>query len=322
MVAAKPGPKKRAQASTGDAPAGSGRRKKAPAKAKAKAKPKAKPKTKAKAKAKAKPGAKTKAAGTPKRKRTTAKKTAPANPAPITSRFKNRAVWRARAVRAAKWSGIAAAAFLVSTFLWALTYRWVDPPRTPLMIGRALFDGASTQQQWRDLDATAAPMILAVIAAEDQRFFQHRGFDFVELRAAWAAHQEGARLRGASTLSQQTAKNVFLLPTRSWLRKGLEVYFTGLIEVLWGKRRILEVYMNVAETGPGIYGVDAAMQHYFGHSAATATRSEAAAIAAVLPNPRERDARAPSAQTAKRRDWIAGQMHNLGGTAYLAPLKL
>ncbi len=224
-------------------------------------------------------------------------------------------------IRALKWSGAAAVAFFIFTFAWALSYRWIDPPRTPLMIVRALADGAATQQQWRRLDEIAPEMTLAVIAGEDQRFFLHRGFDFVEIQRAWEASQDGGRLRGASTLSQQTAKNVFLFPTRSWLRKGLEVYFTGLIEVLWGKARILEVYLNVAETGPGIYGVDAAGRHYFDHGADALTRTEAAAIAAVLPNPRERNPSEPSATVAQRRNWILKQMQNLGGANYLAPLR-
>ena len=140
----------------------------------------------------------------------------------------------------------------------------------------------------------------AVVASEDSRFYTHKGFDWVEIKNAVDAHQKGKKLRGASTISQQTAKNVFLLPGRSWVRKGLEAYFTCLIEWIWGKERILEVYLNVAEMGRGIYGAEAAAEHLFTTRASKLTRKQAALIAACLPNPLQRTANKPTPYLLKR----------------------
>ena len=140
----------------------------------------------------------------------------------------------------------------------------------------------------------------AVVASEDSRFYTHKGFDWVEIKNAVDAHQKGKKLRGASTISQQTAKNVFLLPGRSWVRKGLEAYFTCLIEWIWGKERILEVYLNVAEMGRGIYGAEAAAEHLFTTRASKLTRKQAALIAACLPSPLQRKANKPTPYLLKR----------------------
>ncbi|WP_416139778.1 monofunctional biosynthetic peptidoglycan transglycosylase [Halomonas sp. HK25] len=176
------------------------------------------------------------------------------------------------------------------------------------------------RHQWRPWDELAVHAKLAVIAAEDQRFPEHRGFDLVEMRRAWESNRAGGRLRGASTLSQQTAKNLFLWTGRSWARKGLEAWFTLLIEALWPKQRILEVYLNIAEWDSGVFGLEAAAQHYFGVSAGQLSAVQASRLAAILPNPRGWDAARPSPHVERRSAWIRQQMNNLGGSAYLERL--
>jgi len=207
--------------------------------------------------------------------------------------------------------------FLGTSVLAVLTFRWVDPPYSAVMLQRLAVEGAPQRQHWVDLDRTGHHMALAVVAAEDQRFPEHHGFDTREIIAAIEEGLDGGRLRGASTISQQVARNMFLWQGRSYLRKGLEVWFTGLIEVLWPKRRILEMYLNFAEMGERIFGVGAASEHYFGIPADRLGRGQAALIAAVLPNPVVYRVDAPSAHVRKRRDWILGQMQNLGGPGYL-----
>jgi monofunctional biosynthetic peptidoglycan transglycosylase len=161
---------------------------------------------------------------------------------------------------------------------------------------------------------------LAVVAAEDQNFPRHFGFDVSAMLDAWQAHQDGKRLRGASTISQQVAKNLFLWPGRSLLRKTIEAYVTFLIELLWPKRRILEVYLNIAEFGRGRFGVAAASRLFFGKSPHNLTAQDAAILAAVLPNPLQYRVDRPSAYVARRQRWILRQMQQLGGTAYLDDL--
>lgn len=201
--------------------------------------------------------------------------------------------------------------------------RWCDPPVSAYMLGARL-DAAlahdrsyRTRYQWVDLEHISANAALAVIASEDQDFPFHAGFDFRSIREAVRASERGKRLRGASTLTQQVARNLFLWSGRSFIRKGLEAWFTVLIETLWPKERILEVYLNIAEFGRGIYGVQAASQTYFHEPAAHLTREEAAILAAVLPNPHRMHAERPSRYVLARRDWILGQMRQLGGSAYL-----
>ena len=180
-----------------------------------------------------------------------------------------------------------------------------------------MFGGKSypIDYRWVPWDRIARHAGLAVIAAEDQNFPTHHGFDLESLQKAIDAHEKGKRLRGASTISQQVAKNVFLWSGRSFVRKGLEAYFTVLVELMWPKRRILEVYLNVAEMGSGVFGVEAASQRFFRKPAAKLTPSEAALLAAVLPNPIRLRAARPSAYVEARRAWILQQMGQLGGTA-------
>lgn len=204
---------------------------------------------------------------------------------------------------------------LLSALLVA-SLRVIDPPLWAWQMHRLLFNPpgypARTQHQWVALDQIAKPMQLAVIAAEDQKFPQHYGFDMNAIRAAFAHNAQGQRIRGASTISQQTAKNLFLWPSRSYLRKGVEAWLTVLLELLVGKQRILELYLNVVEFGPGIYGVEAASRHFFGKPARQLGWTEAARLAAVLPNPWRYRAHPPSPHVAQRSRWIAQQMGQLG----------
>jgi monofunctional biosynthetic peptidoglycan transglycosylase len=185
--------------------------------------------------------------------------------------------------------------FLLSV-LWVIVYKFVNPPTTALML-RDQFAGHSPKQTWRPLSQIDQNMPRAVITAEDARFCSHNGFDVDGIMHAFRKNLEGKKLRGGSTVSQQTAKNVFLWPNRSWVRKGLEVYFTGLIEMIWGKRRIMEVYLNVVETGINTFGVEEAAKRYYNHSADTLSRREAARIAAILPQPIKREAKNPTGYT-------------------------
>lgn len=172
----------------------------------------------------------------------------------------------------------------------------------------------------RPWTALADDLKMAVIAAEDQKFASHHGFDLDAIRAALAHNERGASLRGASTLSQQVAKNLFLWSGRSWTRKALEAWFTVLIEALWPKQRILEVYLNSAEWGHGVFGAEAAAQHHFAKSARHLSRHEASLLAAVLPNPRAWSAGRPSAYVSRRANWIRQQIGQLGGSRYLQRL--
>ncbi|HBP42876.1 MAG: monofunctional biosynthetic peptidoglycan transglycosylase [Vreelandella alkaliphila] len=221
------------------------------------------------------------------------------------------------------WRG--ALAFIVLSIALVLLFRFVPPPGSMVMVERKIQSWINSepidiQRQWRSWDNLSSNAKLAVIAAEDQRFPQHRGFDLVELKRALKASLDGERLRGASTLSQQTAKNVFLWSGRSWARKGLEVWFTLLIEMLWSKQRILEVYLNVAEWDTGVFGLEAAAGRYFGASGSALTERQASLLAAILPSPRTRSASRPDAQVERRSQWILQQMRNLGGVRYLERL--
>ena len=209
---------------------------------------------------------------------------------------------------------------IVATMVWVALYRYVNPPLTPLMV-IGYFGGKRTvKKEWSDYKNISNYMKLAVIAAEDQKFPTHEGFDIESIKDAIGDKMSGDRLRGASTISQQTAKNVFLWPSRTWMRKAAEAYFTFLIEKIWGKKRILEVYLNVIETGKGVYGVGKAGEIYFGKSAGNLTKEESALIAAILPNPVRMSAVRPSRYVRERQGWIIGQMDNLG-TGYLKRIK-
>ena len=175
--------------------------------------------------------------------------------------------------------------FIISSIFLVALYRYFPPPGTPLMLLRRV-EGYGIHKSWIPFDEISPNLVRAVIASEDTGFCSHHGFDWSAIETAWDRYQiRRGRLLGASTISMQTAKNVFLWPSRDWLRKVFEAYFTVLIEVAWGKRRIIEIYLNVVEWGPGIYGAEAAAQHYFQKSAATLTTGEAIRLAAVLPDP-------------------------------------
>lgn len=182
------------------------------------------------------------------------------------------------------------------TILWVALYRFVNPPTTFLMV-RDRVQGTPVYRTWVDLSEINASMPRAVIAAEDARFCQHRGFDMDAIEKAYERNQQGGKVRGGSTISQQTAKNAFLWPGRTLVRKGVEAWFTVLIEFIWGKPRIMEVYLNIAEFGRGIFGVEAAAQHYFGKPASQLSRTESARLAAILPQPIKRDAASPGRYT-------------------------
>ncbi|HEV7432001.1 MAG TPA: monofunctional biosynthetic peptidoglycan transglycosylase [Steroidobacteraceae bacterium] len=216
---------------------------------------------------------------------------------------------------------------LLGTFacalLLVLALRWIDPPTSAFMLGTRLAalatgdHGYSTHYRWVNLEHISPQAALAVIAAEDQQFPFHAGFDFKSIREAVRHNADGHHVHGASTISQQVAKNLFLWSGQSYFRKALEAGLTVLIERCWPKERILEVYLNIAEFGRGIYGVQAAAQHFFREDARRLDRADSALLAAVLPNPRRYRVEAPSRFVLTRRDWIAQQMAGLGGTAYL-----
>lgn len=223
------------------------------------------------------------------------------------------------------WLWRAALGFVVLSVLLVLLFRQAPVFGSMVMVERKVHswlvrDPIDLQHRWRPWVALSDHAKLAVIAAEDQRFLDHHGFDLVEIRRAWEASRNGERLRGASTLSQQTAKNLFLWSGRSWVRKGLEAWFTLLIELIWPKQRILEVYLNIAEWDSGVFGLEAAAQHYFGVSAGRLGPVQASRLAAILPDPRGRDAARPSSEVVQRSAWIRRQMSNLGGVAYLQKL--
>lgn len=208
-------------------------------------------------------------------------------------------------------------AFFASTILCVVAYRFIPVCYTPLMFIRLAEQATSDEyeiklhHQWVSLDEMSKYMPVAVMASEDQLFLDHHGFDFDAMSKAVERNKKGKKIYGASTISQQTAKNVFLWPGRSWTRKGFEMYFTVLIECLWGKERIMEVYLNSIEMGNGIYGVEAVAQDHFGKSASELSRSECALIAATLPNPRIFSSKNPSPYMLKRRRWIENQMKHI-----------
>ena len=205
--------------------------------------------------------------------------------------------------------------FLVLVLLGAgsvVIQRWVAPPATFLMINRAV-EGEGLSYRWRSLDDISPRLVQAVIASEDATFCAHSGFDMKAIERALQANARAekrgtGRIRGGSTISQQTAKNVFLWPGRDWIRKGLEAGYTVAIETLWGKRRIMEVYLNVAEWAPGVYGAEAASQHWFGKSADALTAREAARLAAILPSPRRYNAASPGPYVRRRTSRIQAAM--------------
>ena len=225
--------------------------------------------------------------------------------------------WR----RCAAWT---LALLVLASLASVLLLRFVDPPASAFMLARQwemrAEPGFRLRHEWIDLDAMSPAVPIALVAAEDQKFPQHHGFDVDAISGVVAARGQRAYLRGASTISQQAAKNLFLWSGRSWLRKGVEAYYTLAIELLWPKRRILEVYANVAEFGDGIYGAQAASRSFFGRDADRLTPSQSARLAAVLPNPRRYNAGNPGPYVQRRAQWIERNMRQIGGAGYVEAL--
>lgn len=220
-----------------------------------------------------------------------------------------------------RWIWKATLWFIGLSILSVIIFKWVPVPITPLMITRAVenkLEGkdALLTHDWVSIENISPNLQKAVIASEDGNFLKHNGFDFKAMQKAFKNNQKGKRLKGGSTISQQTAKNVFLWQGRSYLRKGLEAYFTVLIELIWGKERIMEVYLNSIEMGNGVYGAEAAAQHWYRKSAADLTKQEAAGIAAILPNPRKYKATNSSSYIQRRKGKIVRVMNQIGKIDY------
>ena len=216
--------------------------------------------------------------------------------------------------------------FIFFSVLIVLLLKWLNPITSSIMIQRKIEAIVTFKErqmiayQWFSYDDISKQMALAVVAAEDQNFPDHFGFDFEQIEKAIEQSNRGRKLRGASTITQQVAKNLFLWEGRSFIRKGFEAYFTVLIELLWSKERILELYLNIIETGDMIFGVGAASEIYFKKPPGKLTRSQAALLAATIPNPKRFSAKRPSGYVLSRQSWILGQMSSLGGTGYLKNL--
>jgi monofunctional biosynthetic peptidoglycan transglycosylase len=229
--------------------------------------------------------------------------------------------------RIARALGAALLGTLLLLAVLVLALRWINPPTSAFMLSARLQalqagdHGYRTEYQWVSLEQISPQAAIAVIASEDQQFPFHAGFDFKSIREAVRAHEQGRKLRGASTITQQVAKNLFLWSGRSLVRKGLEALITVMIETLWPKERILEVYLNIVQFGRGIYGVEAAAQHFFHQHAARLTRAQSALLAVVLPNPLRLRVDAPSSYVLAQRDWTLKQMADLGGPAYLKEIE-
>lgn len=207
--------------------------------------------------------------------------------------------------------------FIIMSVCSTLLFRFIPPPITPLMVireahGISKGKRLALHQNWQPLENISQTMVQAVIAAEDQKFPRHFGFDFDAMTKAYAHNRDGGRQRGGSTISQQTAKNIFLWPGGSYLRKGIEAYFTVLLELFWDKERIIETYLNVAEFGPGIYGVESAARTYYHTSAKNLNARQAAMLAAVLPAPLRLSPTRPTTYLGQRQRWILQQMRNAG----------
>jgi monofunctional glycosyltransferase len=220
-----------------------------------------------------------------------------------------------------KWSLVAVIALIVVTALPVLLMRWWNPFSSAFMLNASIVHASeksyATRYEWVDFEKISPHAAIAVVAAEDQQFPFHDGFDFESIRDAMEENAKRRRPRGASTISQQVAKNLFLWNGGGYVRKGMEAWFTVLIESLWPKERILEVYLNIAQFGRGVFGVEAASRKFFRKPASRLTPAEAATLAAVLPNPIRMRVDRPSRYVQSRRDWILDQMRGLGGSAYL-----
>lgn len=225
-------------------------------------------------------------------------------------------------LKIAKWLLI----LMLVSLLPVIALRWIPSPGSALMVERWIeHRGDDTpyeiRRDWVPYHSIPDSMKMAVIAGEDQRFAEHYGFDVAAIKAAVEHNRQGGSVRGASTISQQVAKNQFLWSGRSWVRKGLEVWFTVWIEVFWPKQRILEVYLNIAEWDRGVFGVDAATREHFGVGASYLSDRQASLLAAVLPNPREWSAASPPAHVERRARWIQNQTRQLGGSHYLREMQ-
>jgi monofunctional biosynthetic peptidoglycan transglycosylase len=211
--------------------------------------------------------------------------------------------------------------FVVVTFLQVAPLRFIDPPTSAFMLRRQVDglgeEGFRLRQEWRDYDQISSHLPISVVAAEDQKFPEHHGFDLEAIDKALDSNARGGRVRGGSTISQQVAKNLYLWSGGGYFRKALEAWYTVLIELTWSKQRILEVYVNIAEFGDGVYGAEAAAQAFFGKPASALTAAESARLAAVLPNPKRYSARNPGPYVQRRAAWIQRNARNLGGPAYL-----
>ncbi|WP_237060267.1 monofunctional biosynthetic peptidoglycan transglycosylase [Microbulbifer sediminum] len=220
--------------------------------------------------------------------------------------------------RTAKYTFWIGSGFVAVTVLMVLALRWINPASSAVISAWERESGRVAAHQWRSLEQISPNLQMAVIAAEDQKFPHHFGFDFASMMKA--LKEDRGRIRGASTITQQTAKNLFLWNGRSYVRKALEAWFTLLMEILWPKERILEVYLNIAEFGEGVYGAQAAAMNFFGASARNINRWQAGRLAAVLPSPKRMSARNPSSYVRNRAYTIDRQVRQLGGTGYLGQL--
>lgn len=211
--------------------------------------------------------------------------------------------------------------FLLFSFLQVLLLKWIDPLTSSVMLQREfnLFssDEKPISYKWNDYDDISKEIVIAVVASEDQNFPTHFGFDLEQIGKAFKEKNKRGRLRGASTITQQVAKNLFLWEGKSFIRKGFEAYYTILIEVLWSKRRVMEIYINIAEMGDNIFGIGMASKIYFKKFPAKLTKQESSLIAAVLPNPKKFSVQNPSVYVRKRQQWILEQMLLLGGVSYI-----
>jgi monofunctional biosynthetic peptidoglycan transglycosylase len=220
-----------------------------------------------------------------------------------------------------RWIWKATLWFIALSILSVIIFKWVPVPITPLMMTRAIdnkMEGKDMilSHDWEPIENISPNLQKAVIASEDGNFLKHNGFDFNAMQKAFKNNQKGKRLKGGSTISQQTAKNVFLWQGRSYIRKGLEAYFTVLIELIWGKERIMEVYLNSIEMGNGVYGAESGARHWYRKSAVDLTKKEAAGIAAILPNPRKYKATNSSSYINRRKDKIVRVMQHIGKIDY------
>ncbi len=204
--------------------------------------------------------------------------------------------------------------FLLLSVLWVVVYKFLNPPVTTFMLYK-YFNEEDYQisKKWIDIEKVDPGLLIAFIASEDQLYLEHSGFDIVAIKNAFEKNKKSDRIVGASTISQQVCKNVFLIPNKSFIRKGIEAYFTVLVEAIWGKKRIMEVYINIVELGPGVYGVNAAAQKYFNKPGEEINLNEGTLMAAALPNPILYDLANPSPKMFRKKNWILKQVYNLGG---------